>query len=264
VSDQEQTVVDEKEPVVAQSEDNAEPSADVDDVQSGTESQPATDQQPLPKRNKTRERIERLLSDKHRLQGELEAYKAMVAEKGSPSGTPPSDGKPLRELYASDDEFHEALTDWKLDQRMPEIEERIQGRQVQRAAEHDWEERVAAARASHDDWDDVQETANGIVMPKALLDSIVQSEVGAELVYALGKDPANANRIARLPAMTAAREIGRMEATLLDHQPVGNNRNVTRAPAPITPVNAGTSKIVKSPDDMTDAEYFEWRRTRKK
>lgn len=89
---------------------------------------------------------------------------------------------------------------------------------------------------------------------QAMAEVLAESEIGADLAYYLGKNPKEAARIARLPAISAARELGKLEAKL----PTLAAPAVSKAPPPVTPAK-GAAGGEKDPSQMTDAEFNAWR-----
>jgi hypothetical protein len=65
--------------------------------------------------------------------------------------------------------------------------------------------------------------------------TIKSSDIGPDLIYHLGSNPKEAERISRLSPLMQAREIGKIEASLAANPPA---RKTTSAPAPIAPVTA--------------------------
>ena len=62
--------------------------------------------------------------------------------------------------------------------------------------------------------------------------SIQSSDVGPDLLYWLGTNPKEADRISRLNPILQAKEIGKIEAGLASNPPV---KKTSTAPAPIAP-----------------------------
>lgn len=109
------------------------------------------------------------------------------------------------------------------------------------------------ARERWVDYDVVTRNPNLPITP-AMAAIIQESEMGPELAYHFGKNPAEAGRLAPLQGTALAREIGRLEARL--SQP----RTAPKVPAaPIKPVSALAAGGVKDPGDMSMAEYMAWR-----
>ena len=79
--------------------------------------------------------------------------------------------------------------------------------------------------------------------------AILESEMGAEVMYYLGKNPARAHQIVSLSPLAQVREIGRIEASL------STGKSVTQAPPPPASVNAQTGSATREP--RTVDEYYE-------
>jgi len=69
------------------------------------------------------------------------------------------------------------------------------------------------AKEKHLDFD---ETVSHLHLPtsQAMLEAILDSELGAEIIYWLGKHPADCQLIGDLSPLSAVREIGRIEGTI--------------------------------------------------
>lgn len=120
-------------------------------------------------------------------------------------------------------------------------------------AQQQWTEQVVEARMKYADFDQVALASDVPITPE-IADIIRGSDAAADLAYYLGKNKAEAGRIAQLPPIAAARELGRIEASLTAPKP----RTETKAPPPITPGKASGSGG-KSPDKMSAEEYRVWR-----
>lgn len=132
-------------------------------------------------------------------------------------------------------------------------EERQQQRQQTVVA--DFVRRTAEVRAAHDDYDDVVPSVN-IPTDSALGQVLLTSEHGPAIMYQLAKSPAELARLSALPALDAAREIGRLEAKLSSSTPPAKTNGTTakRPPAPPTSVKGSTSNT-RSLDDLPMSDY---------
>lgn len=210
------------------------------------------------KPNRVQERIDELT----RKAGEKEreaAYWRGVAEAAKPKDAEPAkaDGKPKAEDFTSYDEYVDALTDWKVDQKLQTRDAKAEG--AKRA--ETWTQRAEAAKATIPDLDSV--LAQSVApMSQAMAEVLRDAEHGPELAYHLAKNPAESERIARLSPMAAARELGKLEASLTTPTqapaPPAPKR-VTNAPAPPTPIGSGRS-TEGSPGNMSMPEYREYRK----
>lgn len=107
------------------------------------------------------------------------------------------------------------------------------------------------------DFDDVAESTGDLLRSKnlkfstAMMGALYETENSHDIVYHLGKNPEEAERIARLSPYAQAKEIGKLEDKLSAKKPV----KPSSAPAPATPINSGKSAS-KSYEDMTTDEYI--------
>ena len=101
-------------------------------------------------------------------------------------------------------------------------------------AYYDLEEDV---RSKYDDFDQVAYNPN-LPVTEYMAQSIQASDIGPEVIYWLGSNPKEAGRIAQLPPILQAKEIGKIEASLSSNPPV---KKTSTAPAPIAPVTARTT-----------------------
>ena len=116
-----------------------------------------------------------------------------------------------------------------------------------------WNEVVAEAKATMPDFDSV--FTDAVPVSQVMVDTIMESDDSAGIAYWLGKNRDESARIAKLPAMSAAREIGRIEARLSAPKP----KTVSSAPKPVETVGGKAHATVKDPAKMSYTEYKAWR-----
>ena len=147
-------------------------------------------------------------------------------------------------------------------------EQMLREREVQKQrseyveAYHDREE---DARGKYDDFEQVAYNPN-LRITTVMAETIQTSDVGPDVAYYLGSNPKEADRISRLSPILQAKEIGRIEATLVSNPPV---KKSSSAPTPISPVTArsnGTSTYdttdPRSIKSMTTSEWIAAERAR--
>lgn len=122
-----------------------------------------------------------------------------------------------------------------------------------RVAEKQWTEQVVEARMKYADFDAVA-LDDTVPITDQMAEIIRTSDAATDLAYHLGKNRAEAMRIAQMHPLAAARELGRIEAGLTAPKP----RTESKAPPPISPGKATTTGV-KSPDAMSTDEYRAWR-----
>lgn len=187
------------------------------------------------------DRAERRLAD-------LEARHRQPSPDARPavsSAAPAGPVKPNAQDFpygSADPEYLEALTDYKVAATL--AAERAtweQGqRQIRARAESDrvmaaFEAKAAAARAAHPDFDAVALKSETFIQPGSLADLFVLENTadehgvgGAEVLYFLQQNPAEQQRILRLPTMDQVIALVRLG----DRLKVGAPATSTRVPAP--------------------------------
>lgn len=140
--------------------------------------------------------------------------------------------------------------------RMAERQERAESAEAvaQRATAEHFEAMTEAARAKWADFDIVTQNPKLPISPE-MARVIQDSEAGAEVFYHLGKNPAEAARINRLPAHLQAAELGKLEMRITALKPLPK-----QPPAPVQPVSAMAAGGSSDPGTMSMSEYAAWRK----
>lgn len=197
--------------------------------------------------------------------------------------------KPKQEDFESYDDYVEALTDWKVDQKTQTTNKKESSSNNDDAGEdtktagidetvlRNFEDQVDAAKDKYDDYEEKVYDESLSITPE-MFQVIANSDHGAEIAYALANNPEQAHKIAQLGdnVISIAREIGKVEASLNlstddnsgDDAGDGDNdgdgdqgkdkqtpaKKTTNAPDPIEP--GGTKEPGrKNPDEETMDEY---------
>jgi hypothetical protein len=212
-----------------------------------------------PKRS-ARERINELTKRAHEAEREVQRLREASERKPAESTE-----KPIPDRFGSYDEYVEALADWKADQRVAESFKRRDAERSQaaeaRAAEakaQAWAERQIAFREATPDYDAVVGKSSVQVAPH-VVDALLDSESGPELAYHLAKRPETVKRINALSPLSAARELGRIEATL-SNPAAPQFKPASKAPAPITPARSSAPAAV----DLASANMDQYIAARRK
>lgn len=204
----------------------------------------------------------------HMLKEQEERFNVRLAalEQNTAKFTNP---KPEPANYATQEEYINAVVDWKIRDggkdsgasRNPATA----GREATGSSDPDRmaefktgiDNMLEDGRDKYDDWDDIVTTdAAKLPISTAMAKALVDSEVGVDLTYYLGKNPNEAKRISKLPPARQYREIVKLEALFGASQPGGAKQITT-----IKPVGAnskGTS-MAKDPSKMGYDEYKAWR-----
>lgn len=172
------------------------------------------------------------------MRAERDAYKAVADGQAAPT-----DGTAPKPPVAPQRAFTEA-----------DVERRAQ--EIAQATEfnHRANAIAEAARAAHPDFDAVRDrfVANlgeAVQARPDFLEAVVELPQGAEVFYALAKDPDRAAEVLQMPPMKMALELARMNEQF--GKPAG--KQVSSAPPPITPIEASrTTKPFDPADPAVD------------
>lgn len=207
--------------------------------------------------------IEYLKSIAFEAKGKPEATKAGTAKDSFQAKT--KEGRPNPDDFETHEDFVDALTDWKIGEREKEREVAAKHTQIK----SEYQGRVESFRGkvetfakSHEDFNDVLEEVDDIPMSMGVQEALLDSEVGADVMYELAKNRKEYERINSLGVSAAAREIGRLEERIQSRKKAKQEAKTTTtsAPNPLTPVGkGGNAKSAKSVEDMSFEEYKEYR-----
>jgi hypothetical protein len=203
--------------------------------------------------------------------GKAEALEAARTAQATPTPEPvkPPGG---RESFDSDDDWLKAHREYdarqltesfqrKLDENAGNLTKQYEkdlqdreAREAERKAVKGFTESVANSRSKHTDYDDVVTNPN-LVISEDVVNVLQMSEIGGEIAYHLGQNPDEAAHLSSLPPLAIAKEIGKIEARLVEPP----KKRVSTAPDPLKPIVPGGEVPHKDPDKMSQAEYEQWR-----
>jgi hypothetical protein len=198
------------------------------------------------------------------LELELQAIKSQAAPKEQSR-----DEKPRPDQFVDAFEYAEALADWSAENavmraRQEDVERKIQ---EERSKVIDvWNKKLEATKAELPDFEDMVASAD-VMVSDQVRDAILESDVGPRILYHLAENPELAEMISKSSLITALRQIGKLEARFEKTEPkeVKTVAQKSKAPAPISPIKAGTSEqvIVTDTDKMTYAQYKAMRQAKR-
>jgi hypothetical protein len=164
-------------------------------------------------------------------------------------------GKPTVERYETYEDYLDALSDWKVDQKLAGLKQDTSAQQQQREAAEFTQRRdakLAEGAEKYDDFDEVVRDKSLQISPY-MAAAATESDIGADLLYYLGTHRDEAARIAKLNPAAQFREMVKLE------DKVKAPPKTTAAPPPITP-SGQRATVTKDPSDMSFNEFSEWRR----
>lgn len=227
-----------------------------DGADSEEESQEEDKPEPKRKRPRRPSRRDRIIRE----QGEeIRALKERLAGLEAPKPT----AEPQETDYTNFEDFQKARDDWSREQGRREAAEEAERRRKEDADRQAAAEMAAKGRKLYEDgqakYDDFYEVAlnpDNFDPSQKVAEVIMESEQAVDVAYYLGKNPDVADRLEDMTPTQAAREIGRIEATLSTRKPKPSS-----APKPIKPIGPGTDKPTPNPDDIPYSEYVKGRRS---
>ena len=195
-----------------------------------------------------------------KLQRELAEERARNASQ-QPAVKTENLNKPQLTDYKTYDEYNEALTDWKVDQKLKSRDEEAKKQkeaEKQREATSTWEKKVDALGDEYADYEEVVGQYRDYHVNPAITQVLAESDIGPQLAYYLAKNPDKLEEINNKTPYAVAKEMAKIEASL--NQP---SVKVSKSPAPIRPVK-GSSKSTVSLADVDTDTFISMRMNRKK
>lgn len=241
-----------------------EPAEKVQDEETGSpDAEADTEDQPEePKKPKSgfQKRIDKLTKRNYELESRLaELEKTAREAQPKPESTAGAE-KPRPENFNTYEDYLEALTDWKADQREAQ-REAVRQKEEQEAILKEnltaYSKGVSEARERYEDFDDVVDR-DDIMIPQAAQMAIIESPNGADVAYYLGQHPEVAEELQTLSPFGAVMEIGRI-SQLLANGGHAAPAPVSKAPAPIRTVSGNSAKSTVPVDEMPYEDYVRMR-----
>jgi len=236
-------------------EEAIEPEVTTPEDSSGEENQEEDGQEKW--KNKIQRRFDMLTARNHEKDSEIATLKAQVQtmmmmgqaqQQAAPNGPPNPDNFETTEAYV------DALTDYKMDQKLSQFQEKSKAderkqTEAQRKAtiEQNFSQAVQTASGRYKDYLEVVNNPD-VFVSNALLENVKESDMAGDLLYYIGKNPSEAQRLSGLNGSAVAREVGKLEAKLAAPQ----QKKITKAPDPI-PANRGASTNTPGTSDLSTA-----------
>lgn len=235
----------------------AEPAPEADAV--GLEEEaPQPQEKP---RTSMQERMDEITRARREAEREAEYWKARAKAYDQPQKADPT-GRPLRDAYGSDEEYQEALVDWKVDQRLSKKDAESAAQKAGEERATSWNTKLEAARAEFADHQAVLDSCDRHVHMH-VSDALLEHEHGAKVAYELAKNPDLIDKLNGMSATQAAFEVAKIGAKFdkaPEAAPSPKPAAVSKAPAPAASKVGSNRSTATSPEDMTMAEYAEWRK----
>lgn len=205
-------------------------------------------------------RIDELTRARREAEREAAYWKAVANGQGEGSAQKAAPEKPTPDKFDDYGAYVEALTDWKADQVVSKrMSERAQAQQ-QEVRTTTWNERQAAARTAMPDYDEVVGSSETPIASH-VAEVILESDHGPALAYHFARNPEVLTRLNSMSALQAAREVGRIEASLASPttQTAASSVKTTTTPKPASTTASQGRTTTVDPAKMSMDEYRKYR-----
>lgn len=201
-------------------------------------------------------KIEAAAAEAREAKEALEAERKRATElKAKYEPDPPADlgPEPDPAKYGPDemDKFRKDLKEWTAETTKREIaaeNAKVEQAKQQEIRAKTWKERVSAATTEIPDYAEKINAATDVKLSDQARDAIFESDAGPKLLYHFATHPEAAEALGKLTVGGMLREIGRLEEKLggpakpeTKSAPTAKVAEISKAPAPITPLKAGNS-----------------------
>jgi hypothetical protein len=181
------------------------------------------------------------------------------------------EAKPKKEDFDEEDDYIDALTDWKTEQKLAEVKNSVEKSAADKSEQGELNETYDGLGDAMERGKEKYKNFNDLVLNEHLVISpevtqiILDADVPEDVMYYLGSNPEKAEEISKLDSVRAAKEIGKIEVRLEKTEKIIKakpKKKQSKAPSPIIPVKAN-GVTEKDPNKMSLKEYTAWRKGNK-
>lgn len=230
-------------------------------------SEPQEDE-PQAKPSRFQRRVERATAELRRQNEDLRA-RLEVLEGGGEEEQP--DQRPQREQFESDEDFQDALVEWRVAQQLAAREaqqaEEAQNSLFQQTLSN-YRSQVEQFQDEHEDWDET--VRQDLPMHTGVQLAIMEMPNAPEVLYYMGKHPDYTKKLAEMSPLGAVMEVGRLSDKLSagrskGQSPAANGSSgqTKPSPRPVQPVRTGTVAPVTSLQAAESRDYKAFKRAQR-
>ena len=175
-------------------------------------------------------------------------------------------GKPKIDDFETYEEFYEAFTDWKFEDKLSKAEQAKKEESIRKERDSlntSYKSKVEEFKKVTPDFqeaiDDYDGPWNGNIQQ-----ALLESDLGPQVSYYLAKNPDEADKLEGMNLIQTNKFIAKIEAKLESQTSDAPVVKTTKAPPPIRTIGNGSATSTKDPGDMTFAEYEIYERNRKR
>lgn len=241
------------------------------------EAQERADQEATEKKPWYKKRFDELTRKRYEAEAKIESAKehaakleAELAEARKPKQpeTPSGDfskPKPVVGDFQTYEDYVEAVTDWKLERRdaseaakrkqeddLRKVEaQRAEAQKSQQTFDQKRQATISSGEAKYKDFAETVQAIPGQILTPQMASVLVEVETGADIIYHLGKNIQEAERISKLNPWAMAVEIGKIEERLKLTE-----KKTTKAPPPINPTKGGSGSTAELDPEKNPKEWI--------
>jgi hypothetical protein len=246
---------------------------DQEESEESDEDQQAKDDKPK-KKGGFKKKIDRLTRTLSAKDQEIEHWRSLALKDQAKKDDAPdksqkatSNDEPKEDDFNTHKEYVKALTDWHVKKALSERDLEDQKNSAKsefKKVQDEYVKRQEDFKKSHDDFNEVVEEILENPIPIVIEDVILTSENGPELLYELAKQPEEYARIYKLPAIAAAKELGKFEARLQKTESKKSEVKKTKAPPPIRTLKSASTGSGKKSIYDESLSFKEYEKLREK
>lgn len=167
----------------------------------------------------------------------------------------PDQGKPLRSQFATEDQWLDARDAWRDEQREAKANEDRQ-REAHKSSQEKTEKIYADAQKipgfDREAFDDLAREGH---LTRHMVEALLESDHGAKLMAHMAANPAEMERIAKLPGTRQVVELGKLEDKVSAPTP-----RTSKTPDPINPLGRGNTSVAGDLSKLPMDQYIEQRK----
>lgn len=195
---------------------------------------------------------------------DFERERIAALEKQLEEAKIPANDKPDKTDFEDEDDFIEALTEWKVDEKLKTSQKKAPVKTKEEVEQQVmYEELADVTKNGEAKYDDFREltTSRDLNISLPVVKLALDTDTPEDILYYLASNPEESDKISKLSQIKAAKEIGKLEVKLEVEEEEGKKlpkKKQSKAPAPIKPVTAN-GVTEKDPNKMSVAEYRAYR-----
>lgn len=222
-----------------------------------------------PKKNGFQKRINKLNTRLSNKDEEIDYWKQQAMKLNKPNQDPSKEPvnepieneKPKLDDYEEHEDYIEALTDWKMDEKLKTRDAKNNQDKMktdQASQVKSFQDRNREFSETKTDYEETLNDVDHIKMSLTVQEVIIDSENGPELMYELAKDSEQFEKICKMSPLRAAKALGSFESRMPKKEATTITTKTSKAPKPISTVNGKSTKSGEQSiydPDISQADY---------